>query len=239
MPRTQDLENEVRVRLGNPPETELPSAQVTIAVTAALREFSRYRPRLASHTLALASGRAEYPLPAGAFGVHEIVPERMLYRTGMPWEVMPSGVDPAGVMLTEAEVALDPWNVMENSLRAARDDAGFLTEVLPPEEDAEGATPTLRLIPTPTRAARVKLVLEMEVEAATVARTDTELLLLYARAECLQFRGIKRNKTVWSIPTATGKLVLDTGEKFLALAAQMREEFDCKMGQGATVMIVG
>jgi hypothetical protein len=239
MARTEDMEHEVRVRLGKPPETELPSEQVTLAVSAALREFSRYRPRLAETRLSLTPGRAEYPLPPGTIGVFEAIPERLPLRGGLPWEQLPVGPDPAGVLLMEAEGSLDPWNVLDNQLRGIRDDAGFLTEVIPPPDDTPNGPPTLRLVPTPGRMQRLTLTLETVVPVESLPRLDVETVLLYARAECLEFRGLKRNKSVWSIPTATGKLNLDTGEQFLKLAGELRDTFEKRMGRGATAMIVG
>lgn len=218
MPLTkEEALEEVRGRLGDPPEAELPTAQVERALTAGLREFSRYKPRTWSVVIDLVAGQQDYLLPEGAEGVSESLVQ-------VP--------DLAQRELVElySLLGLDAMSMVDE-----QDGFFWGMEVIP----GEGVN-TLRLYPAPPMNLRATFKVERAItDISEVREVDAETLFLYMEGECMEYLGLKRSKSVKQVPTATGILKLDDGLNHRTEGRQKKKEFHQRLGQGASIIVAG
>lgn len=223
---TQDVAEIIRGRLGDPPVEELPAEQVNRAIEAALREFSRYRPRFEQVSITLEKGRADYVLPEGVSDVAEV------------WVI------PTGVVFGEA---LDPLAMMMEGLtedildKLRRAGIQPMTDFIWEWDVIPGNPPTLRVYPTPNTGPFTALVL-MERNVTQVEELEdreVELIVEYAMGDCMEYVGRKRSKTVRQVPTATGKLVLDDGKDLREEGCLLKKSFHKKLGVMVTTAVVG
>lgn len=232
MPSKQDIQEEVRGRLGDPSIEALPESQIERAIKAGLREYSRYRPETFEYTLLLMKGKTDYDLPEGVIGVadYAVAPEDMTYL--FPWELE--------FLRYEEEKYLPPRT---NRLLMHHDD-DFRKNELPEYEfqvfdRGPDESPLLRMHPAPRWNMRASLVLEKAREMESLSLRDAEIVMLYIMAECLEYLGLRRSKSVRRIPTATGQLQLDDGYALRKEATMYRKRFMDALGAGAGVVYGG
>jgi hypothetical protein len=220
MPSLNEVVTEVRGRLGDPSEAELPMPQIARAIEGALREFSRFYPETLALTLDLVADQSEYALPDGVVGVSEAATVGgmdSMTDLPMPWD-----------RLWTAD-ALDYWrDVHVDYMRPKVIEPSF--QVL------DGEPPTLRMIPAPTRSGKLALVVEKIAEVETMSRTVVEGVIQWAEGDCLEYIGRKRSKSVTDIPTATGRLKLSDGSDLRREGREQKRQQECEWGAGSTVI---
>jgi hypothetical protein len=236
------LKQELRTRLGEPSEASLPDEQLDAALTGALREYSRHRPRWANATLDVVAGQDTYPLPANAEEVSDVWARPSLDVLQLPFDALSvAGVQGFPIHSFGALNLLYPTKLstgfLDDLVRMGftpMDDAVWETRV-----DVAQDPPVLVITPVPQRDLTLAFKVEFSRAAVDVPEKDADLLLLYAEGDCLEFIGRKRSKSVKQIPTATGSLRLDNGAELRLEGRQLKKDFAAKLGTGATVVAKG
>jgi hypothetical protein len=229
MPTIEALATEIRGRLGDPSEAELPSAQITRAVEGALREFSRHYPETVEVSVSLSVGVSEYPLPAGTVDVSESASDGLPYTLDFPTSEF--GFTRPGV----DEGDLDFWRAIGRDYLYGRGDLELDLQVIE-TGDEESPAPVLRIIPTPALAGTLALVVEKVRDPVKLTRKDVEGLVQWAEGDCMEYIGRKRSKSVTDVPTATGRLKLSDGQDLREEGRKQKEKQESKWGTGATVI---
>lgn len=225
------LKEELRGRMGELSEAQLPDTQATRALKAALREFSRYRKRDTPMLINLAPNVYDYPLPEGTTAVADI----FVFPTFLFWQ----NVDPLalsiklptlttlGFMTIIGVKPIDTWP------------AG--TQIIAPDPLANPpqTAPTLRLLSLPDVTAIMFLRAQTPLTYESLSEDECEHVLKFARGECLEWIGMRRSKPVKKVPTATGALTLDDGKDMRMEGRALKDEFRRDLGMGATVLDAG
>lgn len=217
---------EIRRRLGDPPEAQLPTEQVEVSLSAALREFSRYRPIKESLSLQFVAGVSEYDAPDdGIFAVEDVAV--------LPNAALGLFMDPE---LWEAE----PYSEFEDgSLMWDRIRKDYLLTKEYIEPDVQlipGTPPKFRIHPAPVCDGKAELRVKRLVTLETLKESDLEHVIRYAHGDCLEYLGRKRSKSVKKVPTATGQLHLDDGYALRREGRELKEEFRRALGGEATIV---
>lgn len=224
------FEGNLRKRLGDPPVEKLPSEQVTESVDAALREFSRYRPLKVEVSLDLEVGVSEYDAPDGAIDVEEFafLPDAAVglfaEHLGAPEEV-------------------DHWrrhDTRDEMYDQLDRDVFLKKEDLDPDiQIITGSPPKFRIHPAPKWAGSASLRVRKRRTFTDVLESDIEHIQRYAEGLCLLYMGRQMYKTVTKVPTATGQLYLNQGDKFREEGEEKLEQFKEDLGGGATTVARG
>lgn len=224
MPQLVDVQNEIRGRLGDPSEAQLPSTQVDNAINGALREFSRYVPERLEYIIAVIEGTNEYDLPEGVIEVTEHAwrgesMEPLGFREYTPVRNYQKDTD-----------AYPYWRNFHSDTLRHRDDVGPEFQVF------DGSPPVLRIIPTPEMSGSLVLTLEKIPSLGRVPGDETENIVQWAVGDCLEYIGRKRSKSVQQIPTATGTLKLSDGADLRQEGCDLKDSVESSWGCGATVI---
>lgn len=228
MPSLENLEAEVRGRLGDPSEAELPSEQIARAIQGALREFSRFYPETQEVALTLVAGQSDYPLPQGTLeveehGTHERSP--FYYDHEYEWDF--PVYDPR-----HNPDAYDYW-------RRVHDDYTRRGELELELQVLEGDPPLLRVFPTPDIERPLVVVVEKMRDLSSISPRDREGVVQWAQGDCLEYIGRKRSKSVTDIPTATGRLRLSDGADLRQEGGALKSKQEIRWGACATVVSGG
>ena len=224
---TSDLKTELRERLGSPSEAKLPETELDRSLKSALREWGRWKPVHGLINFTLQPRITEYPLVGGNtvrdIADYYVMPVGVLY---------PLYVDP--LMPIVSGIPTDLWRELDKRGLLYGRDVFWTIEL-----DKSATPPVLRITPEPMAIFQVYLRVSMAPTWANLDDSDAEILLLYAEAECLNYMALRRNKSVRSVPTATGSLKLDDGNMLFEQAKMKRKEFRDRMGGHATVLAKG
>lgn len=230
MPTMNDVVTEVRGRLGDPSEAELPETQINRAVEGSLREFSRHHPTTVEVQVILIAGKAEYVLPSGSLEVAESADSSVYEREYL------TGSDSLALGIPhnayQPEDSFAHWRRIHNDYSRVRPTIESDLQVF----DQNDGTCLLRIIPAPPVAGTLLLVVERIREVTVLTRRQVEGLVQWAEGDCLEFIGRKRSKSVTDIPTATGRLKLSDGKDLRDEGADLKYKQECKWGSGATVI---
>lgn len=226
MPTKNEIATEVRGRLGDPSEAELPSTQVDRAVDGALREFSRYYPEVVEVSLVLVAGQSEYELPAGSLEVSEAA-----HDARSPFHPDAMGI-PRNAYPGPSDEHFDRWRGLHDDYTVRRDEIEPELQVIA----RTGQPPVLRIIPTPKHGGTMALVVDIIRDSDSLTETETEGVVNWAEGDCLEYIGRKRSKSVTDIPTATGRLKLSDGKDLRDEGRDQKKDQACSWGVGATVI---
>jgi hypothetical protein len=225
------LSTELRGRLGDLTEDQLPSAQITRALAAALREFSKYRKMGTPTMLQISTEVYDYPLPVGTTAVTDL----FAYPTWLFWQ----NVDPLNLSIQLP--TLSTMGLM--TLIGIKPIDLWPTDwtIIPPDATASPPTtlPTLRLYNLPDVPALLFLRVQRPLGYTELTDAECEMLMLFAKGECLEYLGLRRSKPVKRVPTAAGSLLLDDGKDLRADGRQCKQDFYAQIGRGATVLDAG
>lgn len=225
------LKAELRGRLGDLSEAQLPDTQTSRALSAALREFSRYKKRDTPTLIQISSNQYDYPLPAGTTAVRDL----FAFPTWLFW----ANVDPLALSIQLP--TLTTLGLMTLIGVKPIDNWPTDWQIIPPDTTATPPveTPTLRLLNLPDVPAILFLLVQKPLTVTDLSEDECEHILLFAKGDCLEWLGMKRSKPVKRVPTATGNLLLDDGKDLRAEGRALKKEFRALLGTGATVIDAG
>lgn len=223
-----ELITELRGRMGDLSEAQLPETQLSRALGAALRELARYKKRDTPSMLNLSASVFDYEIPAGTVAVRDMY----VFPTYLLW----SNIDP--LMLTLQLPTLSMEGLLALVGIKPVEHWPMETQVIPP--DTTAAPPrtitTLRFLSIPDVASTVFFLARTPLGYADLTDEDQESLLLWAKGDCYEYLGLKRSKPVKRIPTAAGNVLLDDGVDLRKEGKAMKKEFAAQLGSGATVI---
>lgn len=219
------VEQEIRRRLGDLPVAQLPAEQVSAALDAALREFSRYRPLKDTASLRILTGVNSYGAPDGSYAVEDyaFMPDAaigLFVEDPMFWQ--------------QYESDGDRWNNLRKEMLLYKSDIEPDVQIVP---TATG--PEIRIFPTPSHNGKAEVRVRILRAIEDVNESDLEHIMRYAQGDCLEYIGRKRAKSVTKVPTATGQLHLDDGKELREEGCELKKKFHESLGGGATALGVG
>lgn len=227
MASQSELALQLRSRMGDPTDEQLPDSQIELALDAAVRAFSEQRPGFTWYQFTSVIGQGVYPIPNNIIDVTEI--------WGTPGSVEVGDLfDPALLLLLRSPL-LDAMNVQDELARR-----GFRpSDITIWDWHVSTADSTLTVWPIPETEIYWIIKGSTAVDYPDLAPQDIERLFLYAMAICLEYMAFRRNRPVTRIPTAVGSIHLDNGALYLETATRFREQFYAQLGKGATTVVMG
>jgi hypothetical protein len=229
-----DFETRVRVRAGSPPLEEVPTAAVTEAVNAALREYGRHRGPQTVEVMQTVVEQQEYTLPVHLVTVDEVI-----------WG---EDVDVRGDMFMMRDMAspfesllgLDTFkspsllNMLYQQLEDFRSQFAGKWEVY---DAPTGGALRLRLSPPPAIAQHLAVIGKRASTLANVPERDAELLLDGCLWKLSEMRG-NGGSGIASASFGGGSLSFGT-KHFLDAAQRYEERFRAASGATAPKFITG
>lgn len=217
----QEVLAEVRTRLGNPSENDLPDTAIESALKSALAEFSRHRPREEVRIIDIVPGQAEYELPDNLVGVRDVAIGLVGQSSRLPWDPYP-----------DIEEFLNPslLYMLKQQLGHFRLMYGY---------DWEVSENILRILPAPKSSGKLAYLGLFPRTLQQIPKRDFETFMLGVQGYTKRIWADRWNRKVQSVPTAQGRIEFNSGARFKEEGEQDLDRFRRELGVRASVSIVG
>lgn len=220
------LQSKLRLRIGQPSETELTAAQIADAVRDGIQEYSRYKPRVVKESLTAVSGQQTYSLD-----------EKVLHVLGCSWG--PSLVSDnscdifcEGLIINGAGSSPDPldqWlTEIEDEWRRNQSNTGW-----------EFQDRTLFLYPAPatTKVVWYLAAEEHELDGSTVPSRDEAMLLQACAYPALTALAMARRKFGGSVRVGKDDIGLRSPDELVKDAERERADFKQRYGRTSFILV--
>lgn len=215
----------LRTRIGSPLTFEISDAAIVMALTEALREYSRYRPLKKNRPLDLVADVDRYVLDADVTAVLDCV---VAFKEDAPPRFIGSP-NLYGEPYRPSR-SLDLIEAMEAEAAERFDGHSW---------EFDGSTGELVIFPPPPHTVTTSVTTAHTHTEATMPDRDLPLMLKFAQAEAMTTLGLFRSK-VKELPTGVGyKMTLDAGETLLKEAERKRKEFYDEIADGGSWIVTG
>lgn len=215
------LVSEVREELGNPLDSEISDASIQSAITKAVNEYSRFKPRKELVTLNIVAGQQTYPLPDDVIRVSDLA-----YCDMVEWNAHLGDLYPDISKLDNPSLL----TMLYQKVEGLSERLGHTWEVI---------DRNIILSPVPSSSGFLIYVANKAHTLETVPQYHKELLKKFILGECMIRLGRSRNKKITSVPTVNGSIKFDAGKDWRVEGEILKQEFYKELGSNATVVVMG
>ena len=194
------LIQQIRTELGSPLESELSTDAIDLALTNAVKQYARFRPKERMVPLVLRPDMTRYALD-NVVRVRELITEPSTRGSEMD-------------AFSALSLLSNPSLITVRSMWA--DSVMRLEEFDWVYQDGE-----LHVSPAPTTEMHALARVVVPLQETDVPLLAEDAIKEYALGECMCFMGRKRNKKITEVPTSSGMIRFDDG-------AELRREGEAK-----------
>ncbi len=221
---------EVRGRLGDLAEDELPDEQIQRSLDAGERELSRYAPTALDYAVQVTPEVTDYAVPGDPAAVRLITRAAFFHLDSSSFGASrPVPFGGTGREVSGGDSLSAQWWVLLTF--------NGVMDRLESYQGAQllgGSPPQIRFSPVPAVSEMVAVTLEYPKTPEEMTPIEYQHFLDWVMGDCQEYRGRQRDKRVRVIMTGAGQLRLDSGRQLLAEGRLLKKKALLALGQGST-----